>query len=59
MTPRAMAYLFFTMLLGGVFAWIIAHYFDRKRREHVEAPKFRMLDDDDPPPDSTGGRREG
>jgi cbb3-type cytochrome oxidase subunit 3 len=59
MTPRALAYLFFTLLLAGVFAGIIAYYFNRKRHDRVEAPKYRMLDDDDPLPGSTGGRREG
>jgi len=59
MTPRALAYLFFTLLLAGVFAGIIAYYFNRKRRDRVEAPKYRMLDDDDPLPDSKGGHREG
>lgn len=59
MTPRALAYLLFTLLLAGVFAGIIAYYFNRKRRDRVEAPKYRMLDDDDPLPDATGGRREG
>jgi cbb3-type cytochrome oxidase subunit 3 len=58
MTPRALAYLFFTLLLAGIFAGIIAYYFNRKRRDRVEAPKYRMLDDDTLP-DSTGGRREG
>jgi cbb3-type cytochrome oxidase subunit 3 len=58
MTPRALAYLFFTLLLAGIFAGIIAYYFNRKRHDRVEAPKYRMLDDD-PPPDTTGGRREG
>ena len=59
MTPRALAYLFFTLLLAGVFAGIIAYYFNRKRYDHVEAPKHRMLDDDHPTPGSAGGRREG
>jgi len=58
MTPRALAYLSFTLLLAGIFAGIIAYYFNRKRRDRVEAPKYRMLDDE-PLPDSTGGRREG
>ncbi len=26
MTPRALAYLFFTLLLAGIFAGIIAYY---------------------------------
>ena len=59
MTPRALAYLFFTLLLSGVFAGIIAYYFNRKRYDRVEAPNLRMLADDDPPPDPTGRRREG
>jgi cbb3-type cytochrome oxidase subunit 3 len=59
MTPRALAYLLFTLLLAGIFAGIIAYYFNRKRRDRVEAPKYRMLDDDDRLPDATGGRREG
>jgi len=59
MTPRALAYLFFTLVLAGVFAWIIAHYFNRKRYERVEAPKHRMLVDDDPPPDTAADGREG
>jgi cbb3-type cytochrome oxidase subunit 3 len=58
MTPRALAYLFFTLLLAGVFAGIIAYYFNRKRHDRVEAPKYRMLDDD-PLPDPSGGHREG
>jgi cbb3-type cytochrome oxidase subunit 3 len=59
MTIRALAYLLFTLLLAGVFAGIIAYYFNRKRYERVETPKYRMLADDDPLPDSAGGRREG
>ena len=59
MTLRALAYLFFTLLLSVFFAGIIAYYFNRKRYERVEAPKHRMLADDDPLPDSTASRREG
>ena len=59
MTPRALAYLLFTMVLAGIFAGIIAYYFSRKRYDRVEAPKHRMLADDDPLPGSTGSRREG
>ena len=59
MTPRALAYLLFTLLLAGVFAGIIAYYFNRNRYERVESPKHRMLTDDDPPPGSAGGEREG
>ncbi len=59
MTPRALAYLLFTLFLVGIFAGIIAYYFNRKRYERVEAPKHRMLVDEDPLPDSTDSRREG
>ena len=59
MTPRALAYLLFTLLLAGIFAGIIAYYFNRKRHDRVEAPKYRMLDDDELLPESTGGRLEG
>ena len=46
MNLSAWAYFLFTVLLGAVFAWIIVHYYARKRRETVEAPKYRMLADD-------------
>jgi len=59
MTPLALAYLVFTLLLAGIFAGIIAYYFNRKRYDRVEGPKHRMLVDDDPLADSTGSRREG
>ena len=59
MTLRATAYLIFTLLLAGIFAGIVAYYFNRKRYERVEAPKHRMLADEDPLPGTTGSRREG
>jgi len=59
MTPRALAYLLFTLLLALIFAGIIAYYFNRKRYDRVESPKHRMLADDDPSPDTTGDGREG
>jgi cbb3-type cytochrome oxidase subunit 3 len=59
MTLRATAYLLFTLLLAGIFAGIIAYYFNRKRYERVEAPKHRMLADDNNLPEPTGSRREG
>jgi len=58
MMPSGLAYLFFTLLLAGIFAGIVAYYFNRKRYETVESPKHRMLADDDPPPEPTGDRRE-
>jgi hypothetical protein len=41
------AYLLFTGALCAVLAGIIVHYFHRRRRDRVEAPKYRMLEDDD------------
>lgn len=49
MTGSGWAYLLFTVALCAVFAGIVAYYFRRKRRERVEAPKFRMLEDDSEP----------
>jgi cbb3-type cytochrome oxidase subunit 3 len=59
MSFAAWAYFLFTVFLGAVFAGIILHYYSRKRRETVEAPKYRMLADDAEPPGSHGkeGRR--
>jgi cbb3-type cytochrome oxidase subunit 3 len=49
MTTGAWAYLLFTAALAAVFAGIVLYYFSRKRRDRVEAPKYRMLDEDDKP----------
>lgn len=49
MTGSGWAYLLFTVALCAVFAGIVAYYFGRKRRERVEAPKYRMLADDGEP----------
>lgn len=46
MALKAWLYFGFTALLTAVFAGVVAYYFRRKRRERVEAPKYRMLDDD-------------
>jgi len=59
MTLRAVTYLFFTLLLAGIFAGIIAYYYRRKRYDHVEAPKYRMLADDDYLSGPAGSDREG
>ncbi len=50
----AWAYFLFTVALGAVFVWVIVHYYSRKRRETVEAPKYRMLADDAGPPGANG-----
>lgn len=52
MSFSAWAYVLFTVALGAVFAGIIVHYYSRKRRETVEAPKYRMLAEDPEPSDS-------
>jgi cbb3-type cytochrome oxidase subunit 3 len=40
------AYFFFTVLLGAVFAGIIAYNYMPSRKRAVEEPKYRMLQDD-------------
>lgn len=58
MSPRALAYLLFTLSLAAVFAGIVVYYFGGKRRDRVEAPKYRMLQDDaGPPADPPDGER--
>ncbi len=49
MSLSAWAYIGFTVLLGAVFAGIVVYYYSRKRREEVEAPKYRMLAEDREP----------
>lgn len=39
-------YLFFTLVLGGVFAGIIVYNYMPSRKSSVEEPKYRMLQDD-------------
>lgn len=38
-------YLGVTLLLFSVFVLIVARTYNRKRKEHAEAPKYRMLDE--------------
>ncbi|RMG58809.1 MAG: cbb3-type cytochrome c oxidase subunit 3 [Deltaproteobacteria bacterium] len=47
MSLQALAYLFFTIILGVVFAAIIVYTYGRKRKEKMEAPKYRILEDED------------
>jgi cytochrome c oxidase cbb3-type subunit 3 len=54
MSPRALAYLAFTAALAIVFAGIVGFYYNRKRFERVERPKYRMLEDDDNLPGKAG-----
>ncbi|MGE5190103.1 MAG: cbb3-type cytochrome c oxidase subunit 3 [Gemmatimonadota bacterium] len=51
MTAGTVAYLLFTAALVAVFAGIVRHYYSAKRRDAVEAPKYRMLRDDDGGPE--------
>ena len=55
MSWRALTYLAFTLALAIVFAGIIAYYYNSRRRDRVESPKYRMLRDDLDTPEN-GGR---
>ncbi len=33
-------------VLGAVFALLVRHVYDRRRKDAVESPKYRMLDDE-------------
>lgn len=46
MTFKQWLYFGFTALLAVVFAGLTVYYFRRKRKDRVEAPKYRMLDED-------------
>ena len=46
MIASGWAYLLFTGALCAALVGIIIHYFGRRRRERVEAPKYRMLEDE-------------
>jgi len=59
MSARALAYLLFTLALAAIFAGIVVYTFRGKRRDRVEAPKYRMLRDDpgragEPPSEERG-----
>jgi cbb3-type cytochrome oxidase subunit 3 len=47
MSLKAWIYLGFTALLTTVLAAIMVYLFRSKRKEQVEAPKYRMLEDED------------
>jgi hypothetical protein len=42
-----LAYLVLGLVLCAALAGIAAHYYARRRRDGVEAAKYRMLEDDD------------
>jgi cbb3-type cytochrome oxidase subunit 3 len=46
MTADWWSYALYIVALAVVFAGIIAYYFGAKRRDRIEAPKYRMLSDD-------------
>jgi LPXTG-motif cell wall-anchored protein len=56
MTGNGWTYLTFTGLLCAVFAGIVVYYYGRRRRDRVEAPKYRMLEDDSEPRRRDQGR---
>jgi cbb3-type cytochrome oxidase subunit 3 len=41
------AYTLFTFALAAVMAGIIAYYYNPKRKQEVEEPKYRMLRNDE------------
>jgi cbb3-type cytochrome oxidase subunit 3 len=47
MSWKAWIYFGFTALLTVVLAGIMVYLFRNKRKERVEAPKYRMLEDED------------
>jgi cbb3-type cytochrome oxidase subunit 3 len=47
MSLMAWIYFGFTALLTAVLAGIMVYLFRSKRKEQVEAPKYRMLEDED------------
>jgi len=42
---QSLAYLLFGLALCLLFGIIIVYYYSRKRKEKVEAAKYRMLND--------------
>jgi cbb3-type cytochrome oxidase subunit 3 len=47
METQALAYVLFGAALVVLFGIIIFHYYSKKRRDHVEEAKYKMLDDDE------------
>ena len=45
--PGDLVYLGFGILLSAAMAWVIVHYYAKKRKKSIEEPKYKMLDDDD------------
>lgn len=47
MENQALSYILFGAALVLLFSIIIVHYYSKKRRDHVEEAKYKMLDDDE------------
>jgi cbb3-type cytochrome oxidase subunit 3 len=47
METLTLAYVLFGVALVVLFSIIIVHYYSKKRRDHVEEAKYKMLDDDE------------
>ena len=47
MEIQAFAYILFGVALVVLFGIIIVHYYSKKRRDHVEEAKYKMLDEDE------------
>ena len=47
MSLKAWIYFGFTALLTAVLAGLMVYLFRSKRKDKVEAPKYRMLEDED------------
>jgi cbb3-type cytochrome oxidase subunit 3 len=47
METQALAYFLFGIALVVLFGIIIVHYYSKKRRDHVEEAKYKMLDEDE------------
>ena len=46
MSMKAWLYFSFTSLLALVLAGLMVYLYRNKRKDRVEAPKYRMMDDD-------------
>lgn len=47
MESDLLAYVIFGVGLAVLFVWIIFYYYSGKRKEHVEHPKYKILEDDE------------
>jgi len=43
---KSWLFVCFTALLAFVLAFIMVYFFRNKRKDRVEAPKYRMMEDD-------------